>query len=77
MGTLESGLYDLHTITHLTQPIIDGGDYDGDGVADIFDGELSNKIIQINVVQIPKPPVVQDDTYQDFRLVKSDDSISG
>ena len=50
----EPGDYVIQLVSTITRPVLDGGDYDGDGRPDIFRGSTSDYSITIHVVT-PSP----------------------
>ena len=48
-GTLEAGDHTLQFILKLDHPVLDGGDYDGNGAPDLFAGTLHDFEVTIHV----------------------------
>ena len=49
LGTLTPGEHEVYFYHWLDHPVIDGGDYDGDGKVDIFNGLIQERTITIIV----------------------------
>jgi len=51
IGTLSPGTYEITLLHWLDHPVIDGGDWDGDGRIDLFEGEWADETVTVHVVE--------------------------
>jgi hypothetical protein len=51
LGNLEPGNYTVHFLEWLPHPLIDGGDYDGNGKMDLFSGVITDWSVTIQVTE--------------------------
>jgi hypothetical protein len=49
IGTLEPGTYEIGLVRWLDHPVIDGGDHDGDGRLDHFEGVMGDDSVIVHV----------------------------
>ena len=49
IGNLSPGTYEIRLLRWLAHPVIDGGDWDGDGRIDFFEGEMGDDTITVYV----------------------------